>query len=503
MSTPQFKAVRRAAVPICAIETADPAQTINECVRLLNGKLDKMTLCEWDIIKGISPVIISGKAQDKGLAFTKKVAPQGFECNNPAECLKLIAENAPAEFVLFWHNAHRFIDNESVAQGIWNVRDTFKGKRATLVLLAPTLTLPAELKQDVVIISEPLPSTEQLTQIVDSIAKDAGIEPEKVEDKPRVVDILRGLSGFAAEQVLSMSLTKKDGQKAPTIDQGSLWERKRKMIEQTPGLSVWQGGETFNDLGGLDNLKNFLTRVLTSGKTPVRAIGFIDEIEKGLAGSAGDTSGTSQDQLQVFLKVMQDLNIPGIILLGHPGTGKSAIAKAAGNVAQCPVVAIDTGSMKGSLVGESERRIRTAMEVFKAVSQGKGLFIATCNKIASLPPELRRRFTLGTFFVDLPTETEREKIWPMYAGKFELPDKAFPDSDEWTGAEIKACCDVAYRTGLPLKDAAAFIVPVAKSAPDQVAALRKMAEGRFIDASLPGVYTAERKTVTTGRKFQD
>jgi hypothetical protein len=26
------------------------------------------------------------------------------------------------------------------------------------------------------------------------------------------------------------------------------------------------------------------------------------------------------------------------------------------------------------------------------------LFIATSNSIASLPPELRRRFTLGTFF---------------------------------------------------------------------------------------------------------
>ncbi|MGB7590439.1 MAG: hypothetical protein WBO19_04275, partial [Terriglobia bacterium] len=42
-----------------------------------------------------------------------------------------------------------------------------------------------------------------------------------------------------------------------------------------------------------------------------------------------------------------------------------------------------------------------------AVSQGRMLFIATCNSIASLPPELRRRFTLGTFFFDLPTVDER------------------------------------------------------------------------------------------------
>ena len=35
----------------------------------------------------------------------------------------------------------------------------------------------------------------------------------------------------------------------------------------------------------------------------------------------------------------------------------AAIAKAAGNVAGAPVISIDTGAMKGSLVGESEAKI--------------------------------------------------------------------------------------------------------------------------------------------------
>jgi len=55
--------------------------------------------------------------------------------------------------------------------------------------------------------------------------------------------------------------------------------------------------------------------------------------------------------------------------------------------------------MKGSLVGESERRLRAALSVVDAVSQGQALFIATCNSIGALPPELRRRFTLGTFLL--------------------------------------------------------------------------------------------------------
>jgi hypothetical protein len=356
------------------------------------------------------------------------------------------------------------------------------------------------LKNDAVIISEPLPDEVQLNKIVDSVCKDAGLDT--VEDKPAVIDILRGLSAFGAEQVIAMSLEK--GDEGITLNHDGLWARKKKMIEQTPGLAVWQGEDSFSSIGGLANLKAFLTRVLTSGRTPVRAIGFIDEIEKGLAGAGGDTSGTSQDQLQVFLKVMQDLDIPGIILVGPPGTGKSAIAKGAGSVAKCPVIAIDTGAMKGSLVGESERRIRDAMEVFKAVSQGKGLFIATCNKITSLPPELRRRFTLGTFFVDLPSADERKTIWELWVKRYGLTKATTPDSEDWSGAEIKACCDVSFRTGLTLIEAAKFVVPVIKSAPEQIEALRKMAKNRFISANHAGLYGEDPAQVRTGgRNFNE
>ncbi len=53
-----------------------------------------------------------------------------------------------------------------------------------------------------------------------------------------------------------MSLSKKG------VDLDLLWDRKRQAVEQTPGLSIWRGGETFEDIGGCDNIKRFLTAVL-------------------------------------------------------------------------------------------------------------------------------------------------------------------------------------------------------------------------------------------------
>lgn len=509
-----FLKARRAGVPIVAIETADPAATIRKCQSDLNGKHAVTPLLQYDIVRGLQAVpgskpgqVVLSQAFSEDSRYPFAGDPTGcLDCaftKAGEKKLQVVPEDGnadePIAAILFVIHANRFGEDTGFMQAVWNCRLAFEPRGITLVLLGPAIKLPAELKNDIVLISEPLPDHEELSDILDDISKAADLKPEQIGDRDIVVDTMSGTSAFGARQILAMSVEREG------INQDQLWERKRKMIEQCPGLAVWKGGTSFDDLGGLENLKDFLFRVLTSGQTPVRAIGFIDEIEKGLAGATGDLSGTSQDQLQVFLKVMQDFNIPGIILVGHAGTGKSEIAKGAGNVAKCPVISIDTGAMKDSLVGGSELRIRQAMEVFKAVSQGKGLFIATCNKISSLPPELRRRFTLGTFFVDLPSEAERAKIWPIWIKRFDLDKRqSLPDCDGFTGAEIRACCDVSFRTGYSLKEASKFIVPVIKSAPEAVEALRRLASNRFISASKPGVYqySQEQKTEeTTGRKI--
>src|SRR5881392_3626665 len=152
--------------------------------------------------------------------------------------------------------------------------------------------------------------------------------------------------------------------------------------------------------------------------------------------------------------------------IGPPGGAKSATAKATGNTARIPTIAFDLAAMESSLVGASTERLRTALKIMDAVSQGRSLFIATCNSIVSLPPELRRRFTLGTFFFDLPSAEEREAIWKIYLAKWNI-DGERPNDEGWTGAEIRECCRKAWRLNLSLKESAEYIVPVSRSAADQ------------------------------------
>ena len=217
---------------------------------------------------------------------------------------------------------------------------------------------------------------------------------------------------------------------------------------------------------------------------------FVDEIEKAFAGTGTDMSGVKTEMTGTMLSWMQDHGADGILAIGPPGAAKSAVAKATGATAGIPTVAFDLSAMQSSLVGGSGERLRAALQVVDAISQGRSLWIATCNSITSLPPELRRRFTLGTFFFDLPSADERKAIWKIYRDRWNLDGK-LPDDDGWTGAEIKECCRKAWRLHLSLEESAQYIVPVSRSAADQIGALRGQASGRFLSASRAGVYTAD------------
>jgi len=483
----RLRHARQAGVPLVSIGTPDAAATIRRVVKELNNS----PILSWDVQRGVLSANESGQT---ALGQINSDDTKGNPLGLIDEAIKL-----PEKTMLFIMNAPKVAEATGLPwiQGVWNLRDEFKADQRMVILLGRSSTVPPELEGDVVCMEEELPTVTQLTSIVDSLDDDASLArpkrtptPEEVINK--AVDAVSGLSAFSAEQAVAMAI------RADGIDLDLLWDIKRTMIEETPGLSCWRGGERFSDIGGLKNVKGYC-QSMVNGRKKYGAVVFIDEIEKLLAGATegtGDSSGVSQGFLQVLLTYMQDHNVSGMIFIGHPGAGKSMVAKSIGAEVGIPTIALDVNAMKSSLVGSSEQRIREAMKVVTAVSNDKPLFVATCNKIANLPPELRRRFTAGTFFFDLPDSSERDVIWTYYMEKYELEEQEGPLDEGWTGAEIKACCQGAWERNVSLLEAAKFIVPVAKADPARIKKLQDEAVGRYISASSDGTY----KTVSTEKK---
>ncbi len=483
-----FHAARCVSTPLVAVRTADPASTTHFIIEALKQGQELPPVLGWDVMRGLYAITKDSNDELARVLGDREAATVG-----PADAL-LLARQLSEDALLLYANAHRFWNESSVMQAIWNLRGAFKANGRMLVLLAsPGATLPAELSQDVFILDEPLPSAEDLKRIVRGTFKDAALDEPDGGLMNGALDALIGLAGFPAEQALAMSLV------GGKLDAEDLWDRKRQMIEQAPGLSVWRGGETFDGLGGLDNVKQFLRAVL-AGVDPPRVIVFIDEIEKAFAGTGTDLSGVKTEMAGTMLTWMQDHEADGSIFIGPPGSAKSATAKATGSTAGIPTIAFDLTAMESSLVGASGEHLRTALKVVEAVSQGRTLFIATCNSITSLAPELRRRFTLGTFFFDLPRAEEREAIWGIYLKKYGVSGE-LPDDGGWTGAEIKECCRKAYRLKMSLKDAAHYTIPVSRSAAEQIKTLRQMASGKFLSASKPGVYRYEDEAEGPARRM--
>ncbi len=502
----QVRKARAVGVPIIAITTPDARATIGSILvdddvrATIESTDDRGPAYGWDMVDGLTELNPAATQATEWRTDLDQMATIGEV--GIIEVLNAARKSAGGG-IYFVLNAHRVLVPESgqgvngaVSQAIGNVRDDFKSTGQTLVLLAPDLDLPPELQGDVLVIDEELPGRAELEDIVRQVHEAVGTSCSYTILSD-AVDATLGLPAFAAEQAMFLSM-RKGG-----LDISRLWERKRQMVEATPGLSVYRGDETYDGLRGVDNIVDYM-RLIFGGNNKPKAVVFLDEIEKAMAGATGgESSGTSADQLGELLKYMEDHQARGLLFVGPPGAAKSAVAKAAGNDAGVPTVEMDLGAAKGSLVGQSEAQVRAMLKVVTAVSDGAPLFIATSNDIAKLPPELKRRFTMGTFYFDLPTTEERAAIWDVYTGKYgvevgldDLPtsvaaeqgfDSHF-DDDGWTGAEIKACARNAADLGISLDRAAGYIVPVAKSDADRIERLRVEANGRYISASVGGPY---------------
>ena len=503
-----FKAVRRTSTPLVLIETADPASSIGIISQIVDdwnankAEKEQAPVFSWDIVRCCTGLNTPGArfaAEAKNPPAYPPTAPMELESiGNPVE-LMAAAVKFPKNSLIFMHNIQLFWSeqNGAVIQAIWNLRDVFKLDGRTLVMLSDGgARLPKEIEHDVLKMDEPLPDVESLSSMVKNLYNSGGLAAPTAEVVSQAVDALMGLGMFTAEQAAALSL-KKSG-----LQIEKLWSRKIQMIEQAPGLSVHRGGESLEDVGGLENIKNYLAKLMTGKRAP-NVILFIDEIEKAI-GSSQDTSGTSQEMMGTQLSYMEDSDVTGILALGPPGSGKSLMAKVAASLGNALVVKFDLSGMKDSYVGSSGKNLRKALKMVDAIGNGKVMCIATCNSIANLPVELRRRFNFGTFFFDLPTMEEREAIWKIFFKKYEMPLASLamskPEDEGWTGAEIRNCCKVADALGVSLKDAAQYIVPVSKSAGAQIQTLRESASGRYISASHPGVFTckaSEQPEMTT------
>jgi SpoVK/Ycf46/Vps4 family AAA+-type ATPase len=382
--------------------------------------------------------------------YTNNPNNEGFGKRNPLQALELVERlnsETPALFLL--KDFNRFLTDLSISRKLRNISRILKLQPKTIIIIGSDLTIPKELQELVTVLQFELPLEEEINQELTRLIQSLNIQidAELFENLTRAC---QGLSLERIRRVLSKIIATYKTINANSI--AILLSEKKQIISQTEILEYCSVNEKIANLGGLNNLKDWLNKRKTAFSIQASNYG---------------------------------LPTPrGLLLIGIQGTGKSLTAKAIANDWQLPLLKLDVGKLFGGIVGESESRLRQMINVAETISpcilwideidkaftntDSKGdsgtsnrilatfiswlsektkpvFVISTANNIDLLPLEIIRKGRFDEiFFLDLPKLDEREEIFTIHLQEFrpnkwksfDIP-KLAQLSESFSGAEIK------------------------------------------------------------------
>ena len=486
--THELHTLIRSRHPVVAVETHEERR-LERILRQLAARLG-VSLWTWDAVSGL---VHTGT----GNAM--------YNTTRPEQLLTHLQRAGDGLYLL--KDLHHHLSDPGIQRGVKNAADNFRQDRRCLFIAAPALRVPPELEKTIVVVPLALPRQGEIREAVRHTLEslEARVRLDVTPDEMRrLIDALRGLTLEEIERTV-LQVVLEDHALDPGDIQRVLETKRQTLVKE--GVLEYVAAEVdLEEVAGLDNLKRWLDR----------------------------RRGAFSEEARQF-----GLQPPrGILLVGVQGCGKSLCAKATARSWQLPLLKLDFGVLYDKYVGESEKRLRRALQQAQAMSPSvlwideieKGLsggaadqdgglsrrmlatflqwlqekqdpvfVVATANAIAALPPELVRKGRFDEiFFVDLPDLAARRQIFSVHLtrrrrnpGEFDLQSLARA-SEGFSGAEIEqaivaslysAFSGSRHLTTQHILDEIDATHPLSVTMAERIAALRSWAEGRTVPAA--------------------
>ena len=484
----------KARYPIIYINTVEEDRVEYVIRKNIKANLNR-SIYSWDFVDG----------------YTNNPNNEGFAKRNPLQALELVERlNAETPALFLLKDFNRFLTDLSISRKLRNISRILKLQPKTIVIIGSDLTIPKELQDLITVLQFQLPLEDEINQELNRLVNSLNIEV----DSQLFETLTRACQGLSLERI--RRVLSKIIASYKTIDNNSvaiLLSEKKQIISQTEILEYSSVEEKIDNLGGLDNLKEWLKKRKTAFGVKAANYG---------------------------------LPTPrGLLLIGIQGTGKSLTAKAIANDWQLPLLKLDVGKLFAGIVGESESRLRQMISVAETIApcilwideidkafsntESKGdsgtsnrvlatftswlsektrpvFVIATANNIDLLPIEIIRKGRFDEiFFLDLPKNNERKEIFKIHLREFrpnnwESFDYATlaKSSENFSGAEIRqSIIEGMYHAFYEKREfttddicmAIKELIPLAQLESDQMIKLQNWASsGRIRSASSKHIY---------------
>jgi len=374
---------------------------------------------------------------------------------DPISALNYV-EKQTGPIIFLFKDFHPYLSDPSIIRKSRDLVENLKTTYETIIFVSPVLNVPVELEKDIAIIECLLPDREEINNLLENIIKTVSKKPNiKIditpEIKEKLVDAALGLTLNEAENAFARAIVYDNVLDGKDIQ--IVLEEKKQVIKKSGILDYFHTEETIENVGGLDNLKDWLKK---------RALSFTQKAKE---------FGLPEPK--------------GILLVGVQGCGKSLVAKCISNLWRLPLLRFDVGKVFSGIVGSSEENIRKTIKIAESIApvilwideikkslsgiesssfsdagtsarvfgtfitwlqeKTKPVFVvATANNIKTLPPELLRKGRFDEiFFVDLPNLEERKEIFAIHLKKRKRNPENFDieilarESENFSGAEIE------------------------------------------------------------------
>ncbi|MFQ3679600.1 MAG: AAA family ATPase, partial [Pseudanabaenaceae cyanobacterium] len=235
----------------------------------------------------------------------------GFAKRNPLQALEFV-EKIPQGAVFILRDFDRFWEDVAIARKLKNLYRRLQGEPQNLIVLGPDIQVPANLREMVSLCTFPLPTAAEIRQEIGRLAPNL--------PAPLLAELTRAAQGLSLDRlrrVMARGLAERGELTSDDIE--ALLAEKRETLRQTQILEFCPATTEWEDIGGLENLKEWLVR---------RGQAFADSARR------------------------YGLPYPkGLLLAGIQGTGKSLTAKAIAHRWHLPLLRLDAGRLFGGLVG--------------------------------------------------------------------------------------------------------------------------------------------------------
>lgn len=426
-----------AGVPILYINSYEENKT-DELIRTILGERRAF---EWSEALGVS----NFKTGERQNAISLQ------------EYLKLIIDSGIEDElnrkILVLKDIHSYLEDSSVIALLKHIcLKIVQGLDTVIIMVSSVVKIPAELEKFITIVDVEYPTEREIESVIRNFAgqNETIVSDDLLEEMSLA---FKGLTDFEIRCILQVAVATNG--ELTRDDLKFVFTQKQQMIKKSGILEMIPLKEKADDIGGLENLKAWLSRKMKVFKNIGKAGEFGVDMPKGM------------------------------LIAGVPGCGKSLTAKVTAQMFEVPLLRLDMGKILGKYVGESESNMRKAITLAEAISPcvlwvdelekafagigsgGEGnevtmrLFgsfltwmqektspvfvIATANDITKLPPELLRKGRFDEiFYVGLPNPSERKKIFEIHIAKRRMADlpgieiqKLVDKTDGYSGADIE------------------------------------------------------------------